>query len=102
MALEVVWTRVALDDLDAIAGYIAKDSPRYASAFVGEAQQTSRSLDRFPRRGRIVPELGEKSIRELVVTSYRMIYRFTEDRVCVIALVHAARDLGAFWKNEKR
>lgn len=36
------------------------------------------SLDVMPRRGRVVPELGDDSLRELVVSKHRLIYRVNE------------------------
>lgn len=37
------------------------------------------SLDLMPRRGRVVPELGDDSLRELIVSKHRIIYRVNED-----------------------
>ncbi len=44
-------------------------------------------------RGRVVPEIGDKQIRELIIQSYRLIYRVERSRVAVLAIVHGARDL---------
>jgi plasmid stabilization system protein ParE len=37
------------------------------------------SLGLMPRRGRVVPELGNDSLRELIVSKHRVIYRVNED-----------------------
>lgn len=51
------------------------------------------NLAAFPR-GRIVPEVGMDSIREVIFHSYRIVY-FTEgELVLILAIVHAAMDLG--------
>jgi plasmid stabilization system protein ParE len=34
-----------------------------------------------PRSGRIVPELGQETLRELVLGNYRIIYRLLDDVV---------------------
>jgi len=101
MARAVVWTLAALDDLDRIAEYIARDSPAYAAVFVGEARAASRSLRVFAERGRVVPEFDDPEIRELFVGSYRLIYRVGA-RIEVLTLVHGARDLAAFWSQRDR
>ena len=47
-------------------------------------------------RGRVVPELREyriRTIRELIVKPYRLIYGTTGNRVSVLALVDGRRDL---------
>ena len=93
MDREVRWTAAAREDLRTIAEHITKDSERYAASFVEEARSASSSLSSFTRRGRVVPEYGDKSLREIFVMSYRMIYRFTEQKVFVVAFIHGARDL---------
>jgi plasmid stabilization system protein ParE len=54
---EVVWTKSALDDLESVAAYIARDSPRCASATVRKSLTAARSLQRFGERGHMVPAL---------------------------------------------
>jgi hypothetical protein len=53
-------------------------------------------------RGRIVPELDQPAVRELVVGSYRLIYEISEKDVYVLGLIHGARDLTALWYTESR
>ena len=51
----------------------------------------TRSLARFPRPGRVVPEFGDDQIRELLAYSYRIIYRVLEREVLIVAVVHGKR-----------
>lgn len=102
MAQEVVWSHEAIADLEAVADYIARDSPSYAAAFIQETLDTGRSLSVLSRRGRIVPELGNPSIREVFVRDYRLIYSIGESRVVVLGLIHGRRDLKRLWEKEKR
>jgi toxin ParE1/3/4 len=91
MAYSVVWSPNALDDVDEIAAYIARDSPTYAAAVVEKILNTTRNLQNFPLLGRIVPESNEDSVRERFVYSYRLIYQVQEETVIVIAVVHGKR-----------
>ncbi|MBI5919051.1 MAG: type II toxin-antitoxin system RelE/ParE family toxin [Nitrosomonadales bacterium] len=91
MDTRVSWSPEALDDVDAIAAYIAKDSPFYASAVVRKILEAAQSLERFPNVGPIVPEIGEPAFRERFVYSYRLIYRVTAGQVLVVAVVHGKR-----------
>ena len=75
MAGAVTWSPEALEDLDAIAEYIARDSAFYASAVVAKIFSSTRVLADFPQAGRIVPEIGDATLRERFVYSYRVIYR---------------------------
>lgn len=102
MARKVVWSFEAVSDLEAIAGYIARDSVSYASAFVQEIRDASRSLNMFSERGRIVPELSNKTIRELSIKGYRLIYCIKESIVVVLGIIHGKRDLQALWESEQR
>jgi len=93
MDRRVVWTDAAWNDLETAADYIAKDSPRYAGAFVREIRAAARSLVQFSERGRVVPEFGKPEIRELLVRSYRLVYTVTTDTVRILGFIHGARDL---------
>jgi plasmid stabilization system protein ParE len=45
-------------------------------------------LKAFPECGRIVPETGNKAIRELIYGNYRIIYRLEEKRISVLTIRH--------------
>ncbi|MDP2983810.1 MAG: type II toxin-antitoxin system RelE/ParE family toxin [Candidatus Latescibacter sp.] len=91
MDREVVWTNPAWDDVEEIADYIARDSAYYAAAFIEEMKETAISLSGFAERGQVVPEFSEESIRELLVRSYRLIYKISENRVSILAIIHCAQ-----------
>lgn len=91
MDYRVSWSPTALDDVDAIAEYIRRDSAVYARAVVGKIRDTARRLRRIPEAGHVVPELGDDTIRERFIYSYRLIYRIHGDAVLVVAVVHGRR-----------
>jgi plasmid stabilization system protein ParE len=91
MDTRVSWSPEALEDVDSIAAYIAKDSPFYASAVVQKILDAAQSLGEFPNIGPIVPEIGEPEFRERFVYSYRVIYRVTAEQVLIVAVVHGRR-----------
>jgi toxin ParE1/3/4 len=72
---EIRWTPQAIEDIENIAKYIAKDSTKYASIQVEEFFDAALILEDFPHSGRVVPEIGNRNIRELIVGFYRLIYR---------------------------
>jgi len=88
---QVRWTPQAADDLDAIAGFIPQNSPHYAAVFVMDVLQTADRLVEFPQSGRIVPELNDPVIREIVIGSYRVIYRLRGDLAEILTVHHGAR-----------
>ncbi|MCX7106222.1 MAG: type II toxin-antitoxin system RelE/ParE family toxin [Methylococcales bacterium] len=44
-----------------------------------------------PEMGRVVPEIGQKNIRERFVYSYRVIYRIELEQILVVAVIHGSR-----------
>jgi toxin ParE1/3/4 len=96
MDFAVTWSPQVRDDLHDIAAYIAKDSPRYASAVISKILAAGRSLQAFPLRGRIVPEINAENCRELFIYEYRLIYRIEQDSVQVLAVIHGRRLLRNF------
>ena len=91
MAFRVAWTESAWQELEQAADFIARDSPRFAAALVDEVRSAASSLRRFPKRGRVLPEVGDESIRELFVKSYRLIYEIRQDDIVILAVIHGAR-----------
>ena len=101
MALTVYWTEAAMQDLEAAAAYIARDSARYACVLVRDAREAAQSLSLLAKRGRVVPELGDPTIRELFVCNYRLLYQVTARAVSVLGFVHGSRDLWTIWKKRR-
>lgn len=71
--VEVRWTLQASEDLDSIAQFIAKDSPQYARLFVTDVLQAVERLREFAKSGRIVPELNDPVVREIILGNYRLV-----------------------------
>jgi toxin ParE1/3/4 len=92
---QVKWTPQALEDLEAICLFIARDAPQIAAVFSDRAFRLTDRLANFPRSGRIVPELALADIREVILGNYRLIYRIQEEEVQVITVHHGARLLDA-------
>jgi len=91
--MKLVWTSSALLDLDAIRTYIARDSTLYASRFLGRLVRAVEILEKYPELGPVVPELSSKSIRQLLYHNYRILYHVGVDRVSILTVVHAGREL---------
>lgn len=81
---EVIWTQPALQELDAIADYIALDNPQAARRLVRQVFEKARQLETFPRSGRMPPELSDTTYRELLIAPCRIFYRIENDNVLII------------------
>ncbi|MBR8828738.1 MAG: type II toxin-antitoxin system RelE/ParE family toxin [Gomphosphaeria aponina SAG 52.96 = DSM 107014] len=91
MAYRIIWSSQAVDDVEAIATYIARDSPSYAAAVVKKILDTVRTLEKDPDAGRTLIELTDSSIREQFAYSYRIIYQTQEDTITIAAVIHGKR-----------
>ena len=92
----VEWADYAAQDLCEIISYIASRSPRNAEKVLEKIEERARSLETSPERGRVIPELREyriRTVRELIVKPYRLIYGTGGDRVSVLAVFDGRRDL---------
>ena len=96
--LPVRWARAARLDLLEIVAYIREDRPRAAVKAGRFILRESSLLGRYPRRGKIVPELWEHGIsdfRQTLVNPYRLVYRIAPDAVYIEAVIESRRDLSA-------
>ena len=90
--VEIRWTPQAIDDIDNIAEYIAKDSIKYAKIQTERFFDTTEILITKPNVGRIVPEIKKTTIRELILGNYRIIYKIiSSKRIDILTIHHSAR-----------
>ncbi len=74
--VRINWTLQAKNDLKDIAEYISKDSKRYAKLQVNRLKTRTRILKTQIRSGKIVSELNQENIRELIEGNYRIISKY--------------------------
>ena len=93
---EVIWSEPALQELDAIAEYIALDNPAAASNLVEEVFAITERLQVFPQSGRIPPELPNSVYREVVVPPCRIFYREDGSSVFILYVMREEQQLRAY------
>ncbi|MCS6974006.1 MAG: type II toxin-antitoxin system RelE/ParE family toxin [Cyclobacteriaceae bacterium] len=64
--VKIVWSELAVSDLEAIHQYVSRDSRYYASRLIEKIINRVDQLGAFPASGRVVPEFGKENIRELI------------------------------------
>lgn len=45
----------------------------------------------LPQSGRVVPEIKDPTVREVIQGSYRIVYRLIREEIHIITVHHAAR-----------
>ena len=89
----VRWTPQSIADIEQIAEYIAKDSQVYASIQAERFFEAVKILEEQIRSGRIVPEVGDDTIREIIIGYYRIIYRVVNEQQADILTVTIAEEI---------
>jgi len=91
--VKVHWTDTARDHLRAIHGYIARNSPQYATRVVDRLTRRSQQIAAFPLSGREVAELRVPQIRQVVEGPFRITYYIKPDQIDVLAVIHGAQQI---------
>ena len=88
---QVIWAPQAIQDVEAIRAYVARDSSRYADLVVESIIAAVGRLENNPRSGRMVPEVGDESVREVIQGNYRIVYRLRNGVVEIATVFYGTR-----------
>ena len=83
----VIWTEPALNDIDAIADYIAIDNPQAARDLVQRVFRHVEQLVEHPESGSRPPEMRRSRYRQIVEPPCRVFYRYDGSRVFVLYVI---------------
>ena len=71
-----------------------KDSKRFTQMQVIRIKAVTKILLRFPPSGKVVSEINQKEIREVIEGNYRIIYKnVSPTQIDILTVHHSARDL---------
>ena len=89
---DVRFLQEALDDLEEIVLYIARDSRQAALRMHDKIIEKANELSAFPKRGRLVPDkkMAEAGYRVLGIKPYIAFYRVIERNVFIYRVLHGA------------
>ena len=90
MSKKIKWLRLALDDLDELMGYIAKDNSEATTKVARQIWETTRMLSNHPAMGKPGRVPGT---REMLATgtSYIIPYRAIANEIQILRVLHGAR-----------
>lgn len=89
--MKLIWSEESLMRLIDIEEFIAADNPIIAEQFVDYLISESEILEDNPEVGRIVPEISNPLIKELIIKIYRIVYRIGDDQVEILTVFEAHR-----------
>lgn len=82
-----------LNDIQRNREYIAEYSPVAAQQFVDSSFAKVEQLLKFPQLGRMVPELGRPTVREVFYRHYRIIYQVVPNGQLTVVMVQSGHYL---------
>ena len=92
MAIVIVYSKIAQQDLNVIYSYIRRDSVRYALNEVKLIRAAIRKLKSNSLLGRKFEKLDNELTRELIFRNYRIAYDIISDKeIQVLTIHHHAR-----------
>ena len=91
--MKVRWLRRALREVEKAALYIARIRPHSALRWAEDVIARMENVGELPESGRMVPEIGNPRIREIIHQDVRVIYRIDSDEIVVMIVWHTRRDV---------
>ena len=92
--VQIKWLKSAKQDLKEIYDYIALDSKRDAQLQVERIQQKTELLKNQTELGKVVDEIQNPNVRELVEGHYRIIYKIiSPEEIHILMVHHGTRNL---------
>ena len=91
--MKVAWSYVALGNLIEANKYISSENPEVARKGINDISDTGNKIKEFPEKGRIVPEIRRKNVREVFYFEYRIIYRIETRRIFILTVRHMKQRL---------
>jgi plasmid stabilization system protein ParE len=92
----VVWTEVALGDVERLAADLVDDSPLRGEQNLDRSVSRGESLETAPGRGHVPPELraiGDRTWLQVLESPWRIVYRVVGRRVEIHGVFDGRRSL---------
>lgn len=82
--LPIRWSKHALEGLEKILAHIAQDNPKAAKALRDGVVEGLEHARAFPEGFRVVPELGNPAVREVLREPLRVVYQIRPEELRVL------------------
>ena len=91
--MTIIWTREAINNLIEIEDFISQNNPERAAEFTDYLIEQAENLKTTPSMGRLVPEISNPDIRELIVKNYRIVYKQINNEIQIVTVFESHRRL---------
>ena len=94
--VQIIWSKLAREDIKSIKEYISKDSEVYAKNTIIKIKKKVDLLIQNPNLGRDIPEVSNPIYREIIEGNYRIMFKKVDFEIQILTIFHGAR---AFQKD---
>lgn len=95
--MKIVWSPTARNKVKEILEYIADDNPDAALALIDLIEEKVNDLLKNPKSGKILAEINNDRIREIVVhMHYGVVYEITDHTIEILTIRHYRQDFRLF------
>ncbi|MDZ7778670.1 MAG: type II toxin-antitoxin system RelE/ParE family toxin [Gemmatimonadota bacterium] len=91
--MRIVWSPTARRKAQQAVDFIEKDRPLVSVQWLEGLAERVELLRDLPDQGRIVPEWGDETVREIFYEPYRVIYEVSPEQVEILTLSHVRQEL---------
>lgn len=84
--MKIVWSPLSFERLENIYEFISDKDTVAAKNLINRIFEKVESLNRFPERGRKVPETNRNDIREIFESEFRIIYKVETKRIVILTI----------------
>ena len=92
--VKITWSKQAIEDIHRIQEYYSDFAVTFSIQLVDQIFDKENLIADHPEIGRIVPELNNKSVREIIFRNFRIIYAiFDSQRISILTVHESSRPL---------
>ena len=84
--MKIIWSPLSVERITEIAQYISIDNRKSANKWVEEIFISVEQLQQFPKSGRILSELNNDAVREIIHRNYRIIYLIESKQISILTV----------------
>lgn len=89
--MRMIWSKEAMERLLDIEEFIARDSPTRAEKFINCLIKRGELILENHYIGRVVPEIANPEIREMIIKKYRLVYKIKKDTIEILSVFECHR-----------
>lgn len=91
--MKIQFTTRSKSDIAEIVELVSQDNPQTARNLANSLFTSIKQLIDFPEIGRVVPEYSEETIREIIFSQYRIVYKINKfnQEIYIITVYHSRR-----------